>query len=190
MNTRTKTSVKKSLDNELKSLPAGFIVTLISSMENYASVNKEILEYFINKQKMTGIYVTMNKPYETLKTSLARDNIDSKKLFFIDAISATVGKQTIKTAEMLSVQNPSALTEISIGIAKVAKAKKYDFLIMDSLTTMLVYNTEETTLKFMHYLTNLIRQYKLSGVILSLEDDMEKKTLRSIVQFCDSCIKI
>ena len=178
------------INKEFKDLPEGFIVSVLSSTEQYSTLNIEILDYLINDRKMNGIYFTVNKPYETLVTILKKNEIDIKKLYFIDAISGAVGKKKSDAENCVIVQNPSALTDLSICITEACTSKNPGFLILDSLSTMLVYNNEDTTVRFIHYLITELRKCKVSGIILSLEKDMEKKMLDSIAQFCDKIIKV
>ncbi len=182
--------IRDKIENELKDLPEDFIITLVTSTENYSSVNIAIPYYLINKRGMNGLYVTMNKPYESLANILKNNNVDTKKLFFIDAISGVIRKKERENENCLILQNPSALMELSIGISKACESKKLKFVIIDSLSTMLVYNKENSTVKFIHYLSAQLRKYKLAGIILSLEEDIEKKILDSVVQFCDKVIKM
>ena len=179
--------IKKNIEKEFKSLPQDFIVTVLPSTENYSDVTTAILDYLINERKMSGIYFTTNKPYETLANALKNSNVDAKKLFFIDAISGIVGKKS-DAGNCVIVQNPSALTELSIQITEACTTKKPSFLIMDSLSTMLVYNNENATVRFIHYLTTQLRKCKVAGVIFSLEKDIEKKMLDDITMFCDKVI--
>ena len=108
------------MEKEFNSLPQDFIVTVLPSIENYSDVTTAILDYLINERKMSGIYFTINKPYETLVNTLKNNNIDAKKLFFIDAISGIVGKKS-SAANCVIVQNPCALTELSIQITDIPK---------------------------------------------------------------------
>lgn len=47
----------------------------------YQEVNKHLLKYLIEERNIPGIYITLNKPYETVKKSL---EIDTKALIFVD----------------------------------------------------------------------------------------------------------
>ena len=103
-----------------------------------------------------------------------KKGIDVKKLFFIDAISGAIGeKSTAGNCQI--VQNPSALTELSIQITNACVTKKPSFFIMDSLSTMLVYNNENATIRFIHYLTVQLRKSKIAGVIFCLKKTWKRK---------------
>ncbi|MBW2984332.1 hypothetical protein KY361_04410 [Candidatus Woesearchaeota archaeon] len=182
--------IKKKVEKELESLQENFIIAVISSSESYSALNTAIVDYMVNKKKMPGVYVTMNKPYETVINNLKKCGIDTKKIFFVDAISNVIGNKKLISENCIILDSPSALTELGIVISKAFGSKKIKFLLMDSLSTMLVYNKVDTTVKFIHYLITQLRKYKLSGIILSLEKDMESKTIDSITQFCDKVIKI
>ncbi len=182
--------IKKKIEMELEELSENYIVTITSSSEKYSQVNKVVMDYFVNKKKLNGIYVTMNKPYETLINIFEKNKINTKNVFFVDAISGMLGEEKSEAENCLVLQSPSALTEMSITISNACNSKKLNFLIMDSLSTLLVYNNEKSTVKFIHYLTAQLRKNRMDGIVLSLEKDMERKILDSIAQFCDKVVRI
>ena len=116
--------------------------------------------------------------------------LDTKKLFFIDAISGVIGKKRIEKSDCVVLRSPSSLTELGILISKACGSEKSRFLMMDSLSTMLVYNNQKTTVRFVHYVATQLRRCGWPGIIFSLEKDIEGGVLDSITQFCDKIIKI
>ncbi len=113
-----------------------------------------------------------------------------KKLFFVDAISGVIGEKRAETKNCVVLRSPSSLTELGIVISKVCDSKKSKFVMMDSLSTILVYNSQKTTVRFVHYVVTQLRKCGWPGVIFSLEKDMEGQILESITQFCDKTIRV
>jgi len=112
-----------------------------------------------------------------------------KKLFFVDAISGVIGGEKVQAENCVVLRSPSSLTELGIVVSKVCSSEKSRFLMMDSLSTMLVYNNQKTTVKFVHYIATQLRKCGWPGIIFSLEKDIEGQILDSILQFCDKVIK-
>jgi hypothetical protein len=180
--------IKSKIIEKFKNLPDHPILLATSTTTGFSDLNIALMDYLINEKKMTGVYVTVGKPYKAMEESLKKNNIDPKKLFFIDAISGTIGENP-SSDNCRAVQNPSALTDISICVSETCNEKKPGFLIFDSLSTMIIYNNEAASVRFIHFLITNLRKLGVGGVIFSLEKDLEKKTLDNIAMFCDKVIK-
>jgi len=185
-----KPDIKKTIETELKDMPDDFIVAVVSAPENYAAVNLALAGYLTKKRKMSGVYITMNKPYKNMVATLEKEGVDTKKIFFIDAISGIIGDKKSANGNCVMLPSPGSLTEMGIVISKVCDKKNPRFMIMDSLSTLLLYNNQRATLKFVHYVTTQLRKCAWPGIIFSLEKDIEEKILTSMTQFCDKVIKI
>ena len=184
----SKIAFEKSLQNKLASVAKKKgIYVIISPPNKYKSVNATVLKYYTVKKKKNGIYVSLNKGYESVIENLKEKGVEISKLYFIDGITRTIDKE--KEAENCTfVPNPGALTELSLGIATAAKTKKFDFLFLDSINTLLIYNDLKTTEKFTHYLTAMIRSANIGGILLSLDEESSNKLIQIITQFCDDSI--
>jgi len=182
--------IDRKIEAAMRSLPEYFIVSVISPPDKYAEVNMAIARYMINKRKMSGVYITMNKPYTSLVQALERNKVNTKKIFFIDAISGVVGGEKEAGDNYTTLTGPSSLTDLGIAISKACEAKNPRFMIMDSLSTMLVYNSAQASVRFVHYWVTQLRKCAWPGVIFSLDKDIEKGILESVTQFCDKIITL
>ena len=45
-------------------------------------------------------------------------------------------------------------------------------------------------MRFIHYLTGKIRLWNISGVMISLHEESDKKVIGEISQFCDKIIRV
>lgn len=180
----------KTIENALKGLPEGNIVTFMTGAEKHLEVNTAILDYLVNTKKVNGIYVTMREPYDSLAEILKKKKIDVNKLIIIDAISGVMGKEKYEAENCIVLPGPTSLTDVAIKITETYHSKNIQFLLMDSLSTLLLYNTEAKAMRFTHYLVTKLRKLKLSGIILSLEKEMDKKLIKSVFEFCDKVVKL
>ena len=179
--------IKKKIIEKFESLPENFIVLVIVTTSDYSAINLAVLEYLINDNKFSGIYLTMNKPYQTLVDMMEKNNIDTAKMFFIDSISGTIGQKS-GSKNCLIVQNPAGLTELGIQITEACSTKNPKFFILDSLSTMLVYNNENATVRFIHFFITSLRKFRVAGVIFCMEKDIDKEMLDNITMFTDKSI--
>ena len=179
--------LKKEFDN----LPENFIVGLIIKSENYEDINLKILDYFINKKKEKGSYITVNRPYENIVQVFREKNINVDNLYFIDCITKRLGGKPGFARNVVFIDSPENLTDLSLRLHQaVATNKERTFVFMDSLSTLSIYNNPEVMLKFIHYLTGKMRLWKLNGIIISLHEETDKRIIAELSQFVDKMIKI
>lgn len=176
---------------EIQDLPEGSIYLIITTAKTIMKTNLDVLKVLIN-QGLFGLYVTINQPYITLQNLFNREGIDLNRLFFIDCITQTAGGRAERTSNCLFINSPSSLTELGIALTQAIQAmppgKKFIFL--DALSTLLIYNEAGTIAKFSHFLINKIKLLGLTGVVMSVEKEMDERLLTQIEQFCDKVIDL
>ena len=174
--------------NQLKE---GEIILFVTPAEKYLSTNLEILKYYLNKQKDYCVYVTVNRPYASLITILKREKVATEKLFVIDAITP-IGGAVQRAGNAVFIGSPQALTNISIAVTSAVQSlpKGKRFLFFDTVSALIVYNNTGSVTKFTHFLITKMREWDITGVLISLEKETDEKMLSQLTQFCDRCINI
>lgn len=160
---------------------------------SYAKNNLEMVKILVNVQNTPGVYVTLNKPFDTLEKDFKGSDIDVKKIIFIDAVTKTAGGNVKKTNNCLFIGNPENLSDISIAMDQAVRAVpgKEKFVFFDSLSTLLIFNTADIVAKFVHFLAGKMRVWKVKGIIISLEDKKNNKELiDKLSQFCDIVLEL
>lgn len=160
-----------------------FLVVVTSSAKGYSKTSAGVIKYF-QKQKIPGIYVTLNKPYDIIERSLKKGGIDTRLIIFIDG--ATQKKQSERVGSTLFVGSPEKLSDISVAIDQSAKSLPSPrFLFFDSIDSLLVFNNAPTVGRFLHYLSAKIRELKLKGVVISLNSKSNQEILDELTQLSD-----
>jgi len=140
--------------------------------------------------KKSLIYVTTNKPYTHIENLLKKENVTTKETFFIDCISKTVGsvpKEEPKNC--LFINGPQEITGLSLAISQATKSLPGDKIILfDSLSTLLIYNSEHTIGKFSNFIINKLRYQNISTILIVLDSDAEKRIIKTIESFVDEVI--
>ena len=182
----------RDLSKELSKLPPNFIIGLITNSDDYEDINMGVLDFLLKTKGSTGSYITVNRPYINVIDVLKANNIDHKKLHFIDCITKTLGGKVSKVPNCEFVESPSHLTDIAIALHKYVSSsnEKNRFLHVDSLSTLCIHNDTSSVLKFVHYLTGKMRLFGLNGIIISLREETDKKLIGELSQFCDKMIHI
>jgi len=179
------------LNKDLQKLLDKNTAMIIADAENSLMVNIRTLKYLCNKRDMPGIYITVNRPYQAIHRILLDNKVNLDKLFFIDCITTAVGSEPRREERCLFV-SPTDLTDLAVSVDEWIETmpEKEKFLFMDSLSTLLFYNSVGTIAKFSHFLTDRMKLWNLTGIFMSLESESDPHLLDDISQFCDGVITI
>jgi len=180
------------LDQKVKAMPDNSVTLISSKSEDHGTVVSKTLDILINQKGMGGVYVSVSRPYEFIVSTMQGAGVSSDDLYFIDCISRMAGKSTHdKPDNVVFVENPSSLEEVSMYLdrmlGKVKSGKK--FLFLDSLSSLLIYNSDKSVKEFTHFIINKIRLENIAGVIFSIEKKEAEDLVKTLVPMCDSEIR-
>ncbi len=140
----------------------------------------KILEEFINKRKILGVYLTTTQPHERIVDLLRERNIDHTSLFFLDLMS----KNASEKENLFVLRDPSDLTELSVVITEIMENEGIEFLVIDGVGGFENYVEGGMVKKFLHALVSYFK--KLNKTLVILYTGMESKDLMNfIVQISD-----
>jgi KaiC/GvpD/RAD55 family RecA-like ATPase len=168
------------------------IILFITSSKKYVEANLRILDYLVNKRGLQGIYITVNRPYRSIKALFEENNISPESMFIIDIITKAVGGKEEDASNCIFLDSPANLTDLTIALHQAVElfGDKEKFIFLDSLSTLLIYNKVSTISKFAHFLTGKIRLWKCYGVIISIERETDVELISQLNQFCDATIRV
>lgn len=181
--------IKNKIDACGKTSLSMFVVDSVK----FSRATKELVNILCNDHELPGIYLTTNKPYESLLQSFSDHGINTERLLFIDCISQTVKPEVALKGRHYFINSPSDLTQLEIAIQKaVSKMPPGDiFIMLDSISTLLIYNKKEVVERFIHLLATKIRaKPNTRGIFIAIDSHEEESFIDNISQFCDYAIKI
>src|SRR3989338_10210134 len=172
---------------EIKELK-DYILLITADAKNYQKTTIDVVKFFVSEQNVPGVYVTLNRPYEIMQRNLESNNIDTRLIIFIDATSRNEESKKIKNC--LCIGNPEKLSDMSVAMDQAVKAipTSEKFLVFDSLNTLAIFNKPATVARFIHFLAGKMREWKVKGVIITLENETEQALLDELTQFSDARI--
>lgn len=133
-------------------------------------------------QGTVGIYVSLNKTQKSVEENLVKEKIDFEKIFFIDCVTKE------KTREDVLHCSPNELKELSYSIKNfIEEIPGEKFVILDALSTLLIYNPENRVAAFVKELTENSSE-KTEIIALSPETKGEE-LLEKIFNFFDEVKK-
>ena len=177
--------VKETFKKEIKSLK-DYILLVTVDAKNYQKTAIDVVKFLVNEQGIPGVYVTLNKPFEIIQRTLTNNDIDSRLVIFIDATTRTEGSKKVENC--LYIGSPEKLSDLSVAMDQAVKAltTSEKFLIFDSLNTLAIFNKPSTVARFIHFLTGKMREWKVKGIIITLENETEQALLDELTQFSDA----
>ena len=171
----------------LSSVKKGDSVLLLENAKNYQTDNIKIIKVLSHKH-MKGIYVTVNRTYDSLMITFKQKKINTDSLYFVDMISRKSAIEP-RGEKCIYVNSPESLTGTGIALEQMARSisgEKYIYL--DSLSTLLTYNPKQVVLKFAHFLATKSKEWGVVGIVISLKNQTDENMLSQLEQFFDKVI--
>uniref|UniRef100_A0A7J2TIN7 KaiC-like domain-containing protein n=1 Tax=Archaeoglobus fulgidus TaxID=2234 RepID=A0A7J2TIN7_ARCFL len=180
----------QSLVEKIKAaIDSGAEIILVKvDAKSYVKVSLEIVKFF--SSFADGVYVTLNKPYFSLKRMFLKEGIDISKLYFIDSITMQVGGEIIDEDRCFYLNSPDPVQlQVAIERAMDLITSNNRFIYIDSLSTISLYKSFETLIKFLRHVTGKIRLRGFVGTIFTLEKEMDETYYSQISLMCDEVIE-
>ncbi|MFH1972297.1 MAG: hypothetical protein ABIJ18_02355 [archaeon] len=179
--------MQEEIKSRLKDIPEDSIILTIIPSEHYMDINLFILNHWLTKKPThKGTYISLNRPFSSLVTTLNSNNIDMERLFFIDCVS----KRVKESENCVFLGTEYSLTNLGIALTTLLKKDDFSFVFLDSLNTLSLYNGLESALKFSHFLISQLRDHNKNGIILGIHEDTNKRIVRELSQLCDIVIDL
>jgi len=151
-------------------------VLFITSVENLQDDINCTVEHF---SKLPGIYVSLNKTQKSTEAIFEKRGINTAKLFFIDCVT------TEKTKNHVLHISPDQLDLLSTAIESfISEIKGDKYLILDALSTLLIYNNENEVVKFTQKVTECASRHNVKVIAFSPKTKGEE-LLDKIYNFFD-----
>jgi len=176
--TINKTDVTKLLTEKFGKLGQGWITLLQIPIERAVDINIEAIKT-LQSLGYEGIYITLSKDYVELSKIFQENDINMGKIAFIDGISQMYGIGKVEAPNVSYVEGPLSIDTIVESVTSIAPKMKSDkkFVFLDSITTVLLYNSLERTLKFSSFLTESLKKMGVVGVVVSVSKGFANENL-------------
>jgi hypothetical protein len=186
------TDVTALLKEKYKKLGKGWITLLEVPPSKHMAINTEALKILVNELQYTCIYITLSRPYQDLDKLLNSKGINTKSIYYIDAISQLYGTAEKPTNRCAYVSGPLDIDSITNTMRKSMQQlpnKKCVFL--DSITTVLLYNSLSRTIRFSKFLTQNLKSLGVDGVMVSIAKGPATESLiKELTPLCDEVLSI
>lgn len=180
------------IERGLGELRGNYCVLAIVEPEEYGEMRLGLLRRFVKTENMPGVYVCINKTYEKMKEELEKRDIRWEGIDFIDVVTRMSEGVMLREKNVTYINSAAELTDLMIAIEKKMGAIQANkkFLILDSISTLLVYNSAEGVKKFTHSLIGKISRSRVKGVLIFVRSEEYSGVIQTLSQFCDKVVKI
>jgi len=158
---------------------------------NYADLIQAMFEYIQERPEEAWVYVTVTKPYDTLVKQYEFLS-EAKNIKFIDCISRAAG--ILRTdSNCVYIESPTLLEKLGLEIMNIYKEvdeSTNKFLVLDSLSNLIIYNDPDIVTEFFYHIVNRTRARDIHTISLAIEEEGLEKHLNRLIYLNDKILKV
>jgi archaellum biogenesis ATPase FlaH len=150
-----------------------------------------LFEHTRNTPEDAWVYVAITRPYGTI-TNQFEDVLDSNNVRFIDCISRAAGITKVDS-NCIFIESPTMLEKLGLEIINLFKNVEEDtekYLLIDSLSSLIVYNDPEIVTEFFYHLVNKTRARNIHTISLAIEEEGLDKYFNKLIYLNDKILKV
>jgi len=137
-------------------------------------------------------YICLSRPYTDIVEMLSEKGITTDKFFFIDVLSSHYGSKK-NVENCIFVEDPSKIVNIQVAIAKAIAEHNCDYLIFDTISSLLMYEQNHDIVKFTHKLITESKHQNINKVYvvmktLDLLPNENRALIKDVGMFADRTI--
>lgn len=149
------------------------------------------LAHALLERRGYGVVVCANRPAEAVRITLERAGHDVRGLRFIDCISSTTGVPPPPDAATLHIESPTMLEKVALRAEQwMRRLPGPGFLLVDSLSTMAVYNGPAPVAELVHTLTLRLRALHAPAAFVLVERQAPPQLAELVRPLCDGVIHL
>ncbi len=137
-----------------------------------------------------GMYLALNIPHSTVEREIKKRGADPSKIFFVDCITSSI-KPVETTDRVIYLDSPNLmLLEGTMKHALQVLSGERNFVYIESISTLLAYNSYQSFIKFLRMATNEIRLYGLVGILFMLDKELKDVEFSQATTFVDDVVDL
>ena len=186
-------SITLDVSGQLEGFPEGTATALRMHPDAYFDVIRGI-QNFSEKKDVYIIYITSTLPSSGILAVLKMLDVNTDKIYFVDAISRIMTGALAKSDHIIYVESPTMLENIMLKVEYLSKLEEIDkkgaIVIMDSLNSMSIHNNPKILSEFLHIFVNSLRTKSFYTGIMAMEEQGAEEVTNLVNFVCDTCIMV
>ncbi len=130
-------------------------------------------------------YISLNKPVKAMLATFQGEGLNIERFHIIDAVTKMAIASPKPVENTTYVSSPAALGEIYSAFSQLLDQEDFGAVILDSISTILVYEQPGVALKFLHMLITKASVKGCHGAFICLKEDMDAQLLRELNMLVD-----
>ena len=176
-----------SIDN----LPPEFKTFLVRSGPMGVRARNHEIVSALTEMEYTIVIVSTNVPATIQIEQFENDGIDTTNLYFIDMVTAyATGKKQKNTDQIHYIDRPGDLTKAGIVVGNYITERPGEKVVFlfDTINTMLIYSSQLSVSRFIHYIINKIRLSGIKGFFVMVEKSIDNNLVADFEMLADMSI--
>ncbi len=154
----------------------------------------QLLKLLTTEQAREGVYISTLKVYNELIKMLEEADVDMSRVHIVDAISRMYGLEPTENKMCVFVSSPVNIQSInSAVVSQLAQLKGTPFVMLDSLTTILLYNSVQRIVDFTKKMAQHIKGPDTNGLLVMVstaQGAANQKLVSELSSVIDDIIRI
>jgi hypothetical protein len=137
----------------------------------------------------TLCYFTLNKTFQSIRDKLEGGGNGFEDTVFVDGVTRLIEDGPNQTEGCYFVSSPAALDELDEMVKKFVR-HGFEFIVFDSVTSLLIYNPRDKVAKFLMNAVNEIKAGNTKAVFYVLGIKEHESLLQECSMFFDRVIDL
>lgn len=183
---------EKKIRDVVKATADGHVFLLKIAAQDYQPATLSLLKNAA-MQDVPVIYVGMKRPYVHLRKMLQDNHISMDFVYVVDAITKTLTEEgVVENGNVSYLDSPQNLANVATAISVMAEQTGAEnaLLIIDSLETLLTYNTERDVSRFLEDIDDRTRTLEFNLVLFKQDESMDEKIGSALYSIVDDVLLI
>ena len=164
----TNTLIEGLQERIANAMNMSFSVGVVLPSNNYDDMLESIFNFMSHKPDVAWIYVSISNPFESLKRKF-ETLVNNPSISCIDCVSRAAGIQSTDP-RCYYLDSPAELEKLILEIVSNIKSHKGEetYIIIDSLSSLILYNDVGLVSEFFTHLINNIRIHDAKTITLCI----------------------
>lgn len=166
-------------------------VGILLPSQNYQDLTQALFKRIKEKSDEAWVYLTITKPFQNISNQFPFIT-EIKNIRFIDCVSRAAGISK-PTENVIFIESPTMLEKIGLEIMnnfKDVDSKTKKYLVIDSLTNLIIYNDTEIVTEFFYNIMNRTRSNNINTISIAIEEEDLENCLNRLIYLNDKILKI
>ena len=174
------------------------VATISTPSVNIAIVNLILLKVWLEHLQKQGVFITIDRPHQYTEHLLKIHKIDYSKLAFIDMASSFSGDMKGQKSDSATVCGPFSPMDL-LDLIRITGREipplyldqlRFDFILLDNINSLMIYNSSSSIRKFVQILLKLIREADKMFIAFVIDPRLDRKPFDDLSKQSDICLDI